>query len=275
MSITNQGFNLLPGMHDDRFTQESQIYWGRWDQIQYIGVVLDKDIVDTGNDPDQSLRKGLAVGKQTATGQILQWDPYATDGTQYLLGFLMFEQDTRYGTGTKERLNYIMVKGNVKAASVVIPGEANAGLDLKTYEFLLRDQAAQRFLFDDDTNNYQGWKERTITSLAASAGSEALTILPAMNRTRFVLSAAADTDWTGTIDTDCRRPGFELEIVNANTTAGTEMILEGEATGEYWVAGAAANSVTEAGDTSTLRRLKCVRTNATGPVYSYVMSAAT
>jgi hypothetical protein len=268
MSFTFQGYQLTPGMHDERFTEEVQFLWGRWDQVEYVQALIDKDTVDSGHtDYTTTLRSGLALGVLTATGQFTQWNPYATDGSNYLVGFLIDEIATPWmGGTTKERLSAIVVKGNIKADQVIIPGETARGIDGKTYEFLLREQCKGRFLFDDDLGGYTAEKEYTIGAAVTS-----LTVTAAMNKTIFVTDTALGA--TCTLTLPAPRPGLEYHFAHPSTTAATTLVLDGPATNEFWVAGAAASTVTLAGDNTTgLRKVKCVRvTDTTNDVFAYVV----
>src|SRR5690606_898985 len=105
----------------------------------------------------------------------------------------------------------------------------------------LREQCAGRFLFDDDLGGYMTTKEYTI-----AAATTALTVTEAMNRTIFVTDSALAADCTLTLPVP--RPGLEYRFVHPSTTAATELILDGPGTGEFWIAGAAANTLTFPGD---------------------------
>lgn len=269
MSFSFEGYSLTPGMHDERFTDETNIFWGRWDQREYVQAVIDSTSTDSGNTDTTQLRTGLAMGVVTATGKFKPWDPYATDGTNYLVGFLLDEIDLTYAGSVKSRLNAVVVKGNIKADFVVIPGSASRGIDGATYEFLLREQCHGRFLFDDDLGAYQTPREYTI-----AAATTSLTVTAAMNKTTFVTDTALGADCTLTLPAP--RPGLEYRFVHPSTTAATELILDGPATGEFWIAGAAANTLTLPGDNTTgIRTLRCVRvTDTTTDVFCYVLSGA-
>lgn len=273
MSFAFQGYQLTPGMHTEQFTDEAQITWGRWDQIEYVQAILDKDTQDaarTDTSLDTSLRTGLALGIQTATKQFIHWNPYATDGSNYLVGFLLDEIDMSYMGTVKERMHAILVKGNIKASQIVIPGEASRGIAGTTYEFLLREQCFGRFLFDDDLNRRMVLKEYTLGATTA-AYSAALTVTEAMNNTIFVSDTAIDADVTLTLPAP--RPGLQFFFVHPTTTAGTELILDGPSTGEFWYDGAVANTLTIAGSNVTgMRRVRAVRvTDTTTDVFCYVM----
>ena len=269
MSFTFQGYQLVGGMHSERFTDEAVLLWGREHNAEYWQTILDKDTVDAGNTSGTTqLRTGLALGVIASTGQFTHWNPYATDGSNYLVGFLLDEIDVSWiGATTKERVHAIVLKGNVQASQVVIPGEAARGISGKTYEYLLREQCHGRFLFDDDLDRSQVTKEYTV-----GAAVTALTVTEAMNKTIFVTDTALGADCTLTLPVP--RPGLEYYFVHPSTTAGTELILDGPATGEFWAAGAAANTLTIVGDNTTgIRRLRCVRiTDTTTDVFAYVLS---
>jgi len=47
-----------------------------------VAVVLDSTARDSGNSPTTTLRKGLVLGKVTATGKYKEYDPSASDGTE-------------------------------------------------------------------------------------------------------------------------------------------------------------------------------------------------
>jgi hypothetical protein len=267
MSFSFEGYQLTPGMHDERYTDETNIFWGRWDQREYVQAIVDSASTDAGNSDTTQLRTGLAMGVVASTGKFKPWNPYATDGTNYVVGFLLDEIDLTYMGSVKARLNGIVVKGQIKADFVVIPGEAARGIVGTTYEFLLREQCAGRFLFDDDLGATQVTREYTI-----GAAVTALTVTEAMNKTLFVTDTALGADCTLTLPVP--RPGLEYRFVHPSTTAGTELILDGPGTGEFWAAGAAANTLTIVGDNTTgIRTLRCVRvTDTTTDVFAYVLS---
>lgn len=262
MSFTFQGYQLTPGMHDERFTEECTLLWGRWDQAEYVAAIVDKDAADSANTPTTQLRKGTAMGVLTATGQWMQWNPYATDGTEYLMGFLLDEIDTSYiGGTTKERLNGILVKGNIKADQIVIAGVANRGLAGTTYEFLLRSQCQGRFLFDDDIDRRVTWKYGELSAAEITAGTK--TVTTAMNRTHFSNRGA-----TGSFTYVLPAPVPGLQFKFSSITA-QDIVLDGPATNEFLIAGSSANGDTI--DKDNYERgvlVEVVRTGAS--TYQYV-----
>jgi hypothetical protein len=227
MSFTFQGYQLTPGMLTERFTEENIFTWGRWDQLEYVQALVDKDTVDAGNTPTSQLRNGLAMGVITATGQFTQWDPYATDGSNYLVGFLIDEIALGWIDGaTKERMSAIVVKGNIKADFVLIPGETTRGLDGKTYEFLLREQASGRFLFDDDLGKYNVRRQRELT--AAEITADAVTLTAADHN--LVLSNRG-ADATTTVNLPAPRPGLQFHF---QMVADQHITVDGPSTGEFF-----------------------------------------
>ena len=225
MSFNFEGFQLTPGMHDERFTDEANFLWGRWDQVERFQAIVDEDTVDSGNTPTTQLRTGLAVGIISATGLFTQWNPYATDGSQYLAGFLMDAIDLTWLGSTSKRQHAVVLKGNIKASQVVIPGESTRGVEDKTYEFLLREQCRGRFLFDDDLDGKVNWKVR---EFPATSGTDSLTVTKAMNRTHFTNRGA---DAAGTLVLPAPVPGLEFKV---SVVEDFNITLDGPATGEFF-----------------------------------------
>lgn len=257
MSFSFEGYSLTPGMHDDRFTSEANYLWGRWDQVEYVQAVLDKDSVDAGNTPTTQLRTGLAVGRIAATKQITHWDPYATDGSNYLIGFLIDAIDLSYMGTTKERLWAVVVKGNIKADWIVVPGETNRGLEGTTYEFLLREQAKGRFLFDDDLGMYNVNRVRELTAAEISADAVTLT---AADHNSILSSRGADA--TTTVNLPAPRPGL---VFYFDMISDQHFTLDGPSTGEFHPG--AAN--TEGLDEDDKQFVKCYGVRTGTSTYQY------
>jgi len=261
MSFNFQGYQLTPGMHDERFTDEATLLWGRWDQVERFQVVIDESAVDAGNTNNTTqLRIGLALGRVSATGLFKQWNPYAVDGTQYLAGFLMDAIDLSWITGTTtKRLHAAIVKGNVKADQVLIPGETTRGIAGKTYEFLLREQSKGRFLYDDDLDALVNWKVREVPF---TSGADSLTVTTAMNRTHFTNRGA---DEAGTLVLPPPVPGLEFKV----TCIAAENITLGAAANDQFLPGT-ANTHVLAAATHDEGLVTAVRTGAS--TYQYRVS---
>lgn len=261
------GLHLVPGHGTEFLTQEQQIWWGREEQQLFIGGLMDNDTVDAGNSTTTILRPGLALGRRTSDKKLVQWNPLATDGSNWLVGFFNAQMNMSNMGATADRfLGNILVKGNVYASRLLIPGEADYGISGKTYEFLLREQMFGRFLVDDDMNQRMTMKEYTIAADVTS-----LTVTEAMNNTIFVTDV--DLAASCTLTLPAPRPGLQFFFVHPSTTAAIALILDGPSTGEFWVAGAAANTISIAGDNTTgMRRVRAVRTDdAATDLYKYVV----
>lgn len=79
---------LQPGMGDPLVTVESEFQWGPIATWQHLGIVLDASTRDAGSTPTTTLRRGLTLAQIAATGKYKQYDPTATDGSQFAKGFL-------------------------------------------------------------------------------------------------------------------------------------------------------------------------------------------
>lgn len=260
MSFSFQGYQLTPGMHDERFTVENVFTWGRWDQVEYVQAIVDKDAVDAGNSPTTQLRTGLAMGVQSATGQFIQWNPYATDGSQYLVGFLIDEIDMGWLNGTTtERLSALVVKGNIKADRVIIPGESSYGIEGTSYEFLLREQAAGRFLFDDDLGRFNVWTQRQMS--AAEITANGITLTRADHR-----SMISNLGATGALTMVLPAPKPGLEFI-FHVVADQNITLDGPSTGEFFPT---ANTEVADEDDKQYIYVRGIRT-ATTPTYQYIV----
>ena len=84
------------------------------------GHVMKKTVVlaSTATDQASVLRKGLAMGKITASGKYAQYDNGALDGTEVFRGFLDDEIDLRDSNSVAQDANSQMVVfGRVKEAN--------------------------------------------------------------------------------------------------------------------------------------------------------------
>lgn len=162
-----EGSFLPPGQLPALMTLEPEltsIFWGRLDQL-VIGhnVVLDGSTRDAGNTGfTTSLRPGLLLGKISATGKYKQFDPAATDGSQFVAGVLLHSLFMQRGGANQDRfVGYVLFGGNVKVYGLVIASETTAGIVGKDAEFTIRSQMKHSFRFDDDPVGYSISGERT------------------------------------------------------------------------------------------------------------------
>lgn len=138
---------LDPGMSDPVLSSENEFTWGPADFCQIAQIVITSGAIDAGSTPTTTLRRGLTLGRITATGKYTQYDPTATDGSQVAIGFLNVARTMLRGdTGAAaERVGTMVIKGPVKVNQVY-------GLD----EYARR-QLQNRFIFDDLRTNIGGY----------------------------------------------------------------------------------------------------------------------
>lgn len=136
----------LPGIDAALETVENEFMYGPAAPFQVEGVILDSSAVDATGTPTTLLRRGLVMGQITATSKWADYDPTATDGTQFPLGFL-YQNVNMYDIGAgavREKVGRILKFGNVKTGSVY-------GFD----EFA-RVALGGRFLWDDNRYPHLG-----------------------------------------------------------------------------------------------------------------------
>lgn len=166
-------------------TEFTSVFWGRLDQL-VIGhnVVLDGTTRDAGNTGyTTSLRPGLLLGKITATGKFKQWNPAATDGTQFIAGVLLHSLYMQRNNADQDRfVGYVLFGGQVKVNGLVIATETAAGIVGTDAEYAVRSQMKHGFRFDDDPIGYsvsgaKGFQVKTAdyTVLEADAGTAFIT----------------------------------------------------------------------------------------------------
>lgn len=112
--------NKLPGIEAAVQSIENTFEWGPQTPWAAVGVVLASTARDPGSAPTTVLRRGLVLGKITASGKHAQYDPAATDGTQVPVGILNDSTDLfdpRAGAAT-DRTAQMRVWGMVKPASL-------------------------------------------------------------------------------------------------------------------------------------------------------------
>lgn len=192
---------MPPGQLSDLLTLEPEltsIIWGRLEQ-QIIGwnALVGGTARDAGNTGyTTSLRPGLLLGKIKASGKYAQWNPAATDGTQFIAGVLLHALETQRMGGNQDRFTgYVLFGGNVKTNGLVIAADADAGIVGKDEEFVIRNQMSRAFRFDDDVLGYDITREKMFvaktanyTVLTSDAGTH-FTTLGAAGAVTFTLPA--------------------------------------------------------------------------------------
>ena len=96
-----------------------------------IGITIDKDARDAGNTPTTTLRKGLVLGKITASGKYAQYDDAASDGTQVAVSLLADEVNLLDEEGTAQDAHSVGVIHGAVQESKLIGLDANGKADLK------------------------------------------------------------------------------------------------------------------------------------------------
>lgn len=208
MSVIGSSIGMLPGMDSVYSTYETEFRWGGPPNRALItGGVIDAATVDAGASPTYRVRRGLLLGKITATGKWTQFSDTATDGSQVAQGILMIDlrmSDVLSGS-TADRNAWIMVSGPVIASKVV-------GLTQKA-----RADMFGRFVFDDDfVGNRFGWKD-------VVAKTSDYTVTAADNGTLFTNGGAsgAVVFTLPTIAKGLRYRFFVEADQNVTVTAGT------------------------------------------------------
>ena len=129
----------LPGIDASIETTENAPFWGPEAPFQVIGGVIDSTAVDSGGTPTTLLRRGLIMGQITSSSKFADYDPTATDGTQFPIGVL-YQSVNMYDIGTaatRDKAGRIALFGNLKINN------------LYGFDEFARVQFGSRFLFDD------------------------------------------------------------------------------------------------------------------------------
>lgn len=207
----------VPGIQGTLDTFQNIMWWGPKVLQVITNVFLDANTVDAGNTPTTVLRPGLLLGFKPATNKWIQWTPTATDGSQYISGVLLYDQQmlTTGNVAADRWFGYAMMRGLLKANSLLIPGNANLGIVGDPLEFLVRAQLTQggKFTLDDNytADEFAGWS--TTHDSTADA-----TITTAMNNTLFTtLGAAGAVNFTLPAPQKGLRYGF-FNAVDQNMT---------------------------------------------------------
>ena len=190
--MTSTGGWGVPGTGTLAETIEREIMWGG-DRSK--GMVLEMsanysaDILDAGNTITTDIRAGLIVGKLTTGGELEEWDPDATDGTQDIFGVNPIDFRTLDLNATAvDRVLPVIVRAPFKAASLLIAGSALVG---HASEFVARQAlVGGGSILDDDPQGYLGgasWRRKIL--LGAST-----TLTSADNYTEFFVHSA-DVDF--------------------------------------------------------------------------------
>jgi hypothetical protein len=152
-----EAFGMLPGINAIAENVVNAITWGPWEHNRafIVPTLLDSAGRDLGSDPTDLLRPGLLMGCVTGTKKAKPYDHTGGDGTQNLMGVLLYDVKLQAGGTNKDRwFGFILVSGNVKSTSLIYgvaastPGSWIGGAQDAT----IRTQLSNNFFITDD-----GW----------------------------------------------------------------------------------------------------------------------
>lgn len=137
---------MAPGMGVSVETNDREFLWGNAASYQYTNALLAAATVDATNTPTTQLRRGLLLGRITASGLYTHYDPAATDGSEVAQGFLADAVNMldRTSGAAAIHVGRLVFMGLVKAGFVL-------GLDEQA-----RRQLNNRFVFDDRLSGVPG-----------------------------------------------------------------------------------------------------------------------
>lgn len=221
----------IPGQTAAVVTATNEFIWGG--DVSKIPVLMKGEIMDgaardAGNSPTTVLRPGLILGRVAATNKIKQFDPDATDGTQYAIGVLAAELvvvDPLTGAD-QDKMFPMVVWAPVKAKALYIEGTA---LTSSTDQYLARRQlGGAGFRFDDDVAGWNNGNSR----IAVKAAD--YTVVAADNGTFFQATTGNVTFTLPAIKAGLefrflRVDGFNLVVASAE---GDNMIVGNDASAD-------------------------------------------
>jgi hypothetical protein len=171
------GRDRVPGISAAIETFENEFTWGRWENHEVAGMLVDGTTRDTGNtNYTHILRAGLLMGKVESTDKLKVWDPTATDGSEYIYGVLKESRSMLMnGTSTDRLTGAIIISGGVRANRLIVPGTTNIGLaESAANNHLARAFMRSRFMFDDDFD--KGRPENNVVNVSAAQQSGGITL---------------------------------------------------------------------------------------------------
>jgi len=139
----------VPGISTQYNQDTIEILFGRAEMALFTPGLLSGAARDSGNTPTTLLRAGLLLGKITSSGKLVQASPTATDGSQNIVGVLPIDMNAQLMATNEDRYLPVLTKGCVKAASLLIGGNASRGIAGDAYEYWVRAQMSPNFTFDD------------------------------------------------------------------------------------------------------------------------------
>jgi len=156
----------MPGVSAAQTTYDAELLWGgdesRIPVLRASGVIS-STAADAGNTPTTLLRKGMLLGKITATGELKEWNPDGSDGSEQLTSVLPVEHYMVDGTGTAvDRFGPVIVSAPLKASALLIKGSPLIG---SADEYLARRELHdQGCVLDDDPQGFKAGTNRRFST---------------------------------------------------------------------------------------------------------------
>ena len=135
-----QGFYGTPGNSEVFLTVESQFLYGRVIDVFYDDYHISGTSRDTGNTPSTFLRPGLLMGRRTSDKKHYPWNPGATDGTELIAGINVMGMEMQVDGVDQDKFYALVTWGHLKTSGLLIPGEAEFGLEGKDNGALAAEQ---------------------------------------------------------------------------------------------------------------------------------------
>ena len=227
----------FPGLESVLETVQNQFWWGRNEQQTFIPATISGAARDAGNTEPTVLRGGLLLGRVSATGFLMEWNPTATDGTEVIFGVLAAPLKMTDAGSNTDRFTYVWVAGNAYSDRLIIKGNADEGIVGDAQEFNILNQLLDRRIILDKHVQYGnpvGYRPRymTTTAVTGETALDAVTVQTSDHGRTFDMSAA---DATTTVTLPAAKVGLTFTVVSsaAQTTtialASGTMVIPGNA----------------------------------------------
>lgn len=214
-------FMVPPGFTAAQETIENQFWFQHYLQNRRLPAIVDGSARDAGNTSNTKLlRQGLAMGGPIESGgdtyKIKEWDLTATDGSQFFLGFLLYNL-TMYDQLAADQDRYcdILVGGSVYSDYVIVPGNTATGISGNNGNALVA-MAQERFLFDKHVKH----KYPAIALPPVTLGTSPITLTAADSGRIFTNSGASGSK---TVIVPDPLPGLTFTF---HDVAGQDIIID-------------------------------------------------
>lgn len=267
MTAFGGGFFGLPGLTAALENVEQITWWGRRDWQRFRGDVIYSAAQDAGADPVTLIRPGMIMGRiaagSTGAGKITPWNPWATNGSQFIHGVMVVDQQMATNSVVADRwFGYCQVAGTLKASALLIAKASNAyGLAGTVEEYMVRNALTDtgRFQLDDQL---QGAASRWAAYQFASLQTDptAITLTAAQNGTLCLGNHSALTTYTLPAPVVGLRYGF---FAQTNTGIAIQAATNGDL---QFYNDAAGNKVTFSTNVKTIGAMivaECIPTVST------------